>query len=173
MMIREDREWSEKQAYEFLRERMSSKVRDELAELEKLREDIRTAQKFIEDTKTKYLKVKLKKKTLNAVKEEDPFEELAAWPNRESIREAYGYDMISEKEMDRLMDLWDLRKEQEGKSRGKPAYEDNVTIALDWAKQRIQGAFRERLAALEETEAIVWRDVHEIQRKHNEQLRRW
>lgn len=171
-MIRDDREWTDRQAFEFLRERMSDKVRDQLRELESLREDIRTAQKAISDTKARYMKAKLKKKTLSAVKEEDPFQALEDWPTRESIRDAYGYDMITEAEMDRLLDLWDLREQQRERNKGKPEYEDNVTIALDWARDRLHAAFKGQLEELEETEALVQNDVREIRRKHNEQIRR-
>ena len=108
-----------------------------------------------------------------AVAEEDPFEELEEWSSREDIRDAYGYDAITEKEMDRLMELWDLREQQKEQNRGKPEYEDRITIMLDWAMDHLQGAFRDRLAELEETEAIVDRDVTQIVQKHNEKVRSW
>ena len=172
-MIREDRLWTSKDGMEFLRDRMSERVRDDLRELETLREDIRKAKEYISKTKQRYMKDKLKKKTMAAVAEEDPFKELEEWSSREDIRDAYGYDAITEKEMDRLMELWDLREQQKEQNRGKPEYEDRITIMLDWAMNHLQGAFRDRLAELEETEAIVDRDVTQIVQKHNEKLRSW
>ena len=41
----------------------------------------------------------------------DVFAELDAYSSQEDIRTAYGYEMISESEMDRLMNLWELREQ--------------------------------------------------------------
>ena len=45
---------------------------------------------------------------------------------------------------------------------------------LDWAMNHLDRVFGKRLEELEETEAIVQRDVNQIVSKHNEQVRqRW
>ena len=173
-MKREDQYWTTKDGIEFLRDRMSEKFRDQLRELENLREDIRKAQEYIIKCKQRYLKDKLKKRTMADAVNEDPFKELEEWETRESIRDAYGYEMITEEQLDHLMNLWELREEQKRKNKGKAEYEDDITIALDWALSHLHGAFKDKIAELEETEAIVQRDVNQIVYKHNEEVRkRW
>ena len=173
-MKREDQYWTEKDGLDFLRDRMASGIKDQLRELEILRADIRKAREYISKCKQRYMKDKLKKKTLAAVNEEDPWKDLEEYPTRGSIQDAYGFDMITEEEMDRLNELWDMREEQREKNRGKPEYEDNITIMLDWAMNHLEGAFKSKMEELEETEAIVRQDVRQIVNKHNEQVRqRW
>ena len=173
-MKREDQYWTEKDGLEFIRDRMASSIRDQLRELDNLRDDIRKAREYISKCKQRYMKDKLKKKSLAQLNEEDPWKDLEPYNSRKDIQDFYGFDGITEEEYDRLMELWDLREEQREKNRGKPEYEDNITIMLDWAMNHLEGAFKTRMEELEETEAIVRHDVNEIVRKHNDQIReRW
>lgn len=67
----------------------------ERIEAEKLKKDIRPAQKAIEDTIARYHKEKLRAKSKAKANGDAPFRAL------EDIRTVYGYEMISETEMDR------------------------------------------------------------------------
>lgn len=173
-MKREDQYWTDKDGLEFLRERMASSVRDQLRELENLRDDMRKAREYISKCKQRYMKDKLKKKSMAEVNADDMWKDLEPYNTRRDIENFYGFDGISAEEFDRLIELWDLREEQREKNKGKPEYEDNITVMLDWAMNHLEGAFKRKIEELEETEAIVQRDVREIVYKHNEQVRqRW
>lgn len=62
------------------------------------------------------------------------FAELDAYSSQEDIRTAYGYEMISESEMDRLMNLWELR-EQSKQTEGP--YRDRCVEMLELAGQAV------------------------------------
>lgn len=173
-MKREDQYWTEKDGLEFLRDRMAGSVRDQLRELDGIRSDIRKGREYISKCKQRYMKDKLKKKTMAEVNAEDMWKDLEGYNSRRDIEDFYGFDGITQEEFDRLTELWDLREAQREKNKGKPEYEDNVTVMLDWAMNHLDRAFGKRLEELEETEAIVQQDVREIVHKHNEQVRqRW
>lgn len=129
----------------------SKKLDDALDELEQLRADLRKAGELIAGAVIRYRKEKLKKKSLKAAAEEDEFAELEDYTTREDIRNCYGYDMITEAEMDRLFYLWDLREEQRKKKKDA-AYEDGVTKMLHQAANAMEDKYRERLEELEEIE---------------------
>ena len=172
-MVREDKLWTTRDGELFLKERMSSTVRDQLNELEGLRADMRKAREYMNKCKQRYLKDKLKKKTLAAVQEEDPFKELEEYPTLSSIEDAYGYDCITEEEFDHLRELWEMRERFQEESKGKPEYEDNVTRMLDWTMNHLGGAVKDRLEELEEVEADFNQNVTYIVAKHNLQVRSW
>lgn len=130
----------------------SKKLDDALDELEQLRADLRKAGELIAGAVIRYRKEKLKKKSLKAAEEEAEFAELEDYTSREDIRNCYGYDMITEKEMDRLFYLWDLREEQRHKKKDA-AYEDAVTKMLHQASNAIEDKYRDKLEELEEIEA--------------------
>lgn len=130
----------------------SKKLDDALDELEQLRADLRKAGEMITGAVIRYRKEKLKKKSMKAAAEENEFAELEDYPTREEIRNCYGYDMITEKEMDRLFYLWDLREEQRRKKKDT-AYEDGVTKLLHQAANAMEDKCRDRLEELEEIES--------------------
>ena len=129
----------------------SKKLDDALDELEQLRADLRKASELITSAVIRYRKEKLKKKSLKDAEQDDLFAELDDYTSREDIRNCYGYEMITEKEMDRLFYLWDLREEQKQKKRNE-GYEDNVTKMLHTAENAIEDKYRERKEELEEIE---------------------
>lgn len=129
----------------------SKKLDDALDELDQLRADLRKAGELITGAVIRYRKEKLKKKSLKAAEDEDQFAELNDYTSREDIRNCYGYEMITEKEMDRLFYLWDLREEQRNKKKST-AYEDAVTKMLHQASNAIEDIYRDRKEELEEIE---------------------
>ena len=129
----------------------SKKLDEAMDELEQLRGNMKKAGELITQALIRYRKEKLKKKSLKAAAEEDEFAELEDYTSRENIRDDYGYEMITEAEMDRLMYLWDLREEQRKKKKNT-AYEDEVTKMLHLAANAIEDKYRERKEELEEIE---------------------
>ena len=129
----------------------NKRLDEQLDELEALRANMRKAGEMITGAVVRYRKEKLKKKSLKAAEEENEFAELEDYPTREEIRNCYGYDMITEAEMDRLFYLWDLREEQR-KKKQSTVYEDAVTKMLHQAANAIEDIYRDRKEELEEIE---------------------
>lgn len=130
----------------------NKKLDDQLSELEALEANLRKASELIAGAVIRYRKEKLKKKSLKAAAEEDEFAELNDYNSRENIRDCYGYDMITEAEMDRLFYLWDLREEQKTKAKNT-VYEDEITKMLHQAANAMEEMYRDRK---EELEQIRW-----------------
>ena len=129
----------------------SKKLDDALDELEQLRADLKKAGELITNAVIRYRKEKLKKKSLKKATEDDAFAELEDYQTRESIRDNYGWDIITENEMDRLFYLWDLREEQKQK-KSLEVYEDAVTKMLHHGMNAIEDKYRDRKEELEEIE---------------------
>ena len=129
----------------------NKRLDEQLDELEALRANMRKAGEMITGAVVRYRKEKLKKKSLKAAEEENEFAELEDYPTREEIRNCYGYDMITEAEMDRLFYLWDLREENR-KKKQSTVYEDAVTKMLHQAANAIEDIYRDRKEELEEIE---------------------
>lgn len=129
----------------------NKRLDEQLDELEALRANMRKAGEMITGAVVRYRKEKLKKKSLKAAEEDNEFAELDDYPTREEIRNCYGYDMITEAEMDRLFYLWDLREEQK-KKKQSAVYEDAVTKMLHQAANAIEDIYRDRKEELEEIE---------------------
>ena len=106
----------------------NKRLDEQLDELEALRANMRKAGEMITGAVVRYRKEKLKKKSLKAAEEDNEFAELDDYPTREEIRNCYGYDMITEAEMDRLFYLWDLREEQKKKKQYKKKTDNILRI---------------------------------------------
>ncbi len=143
--------WKETTAEDVLKTmRNDSKKLDEaMDELDALNADLRKVSELITNAVIRYRKEKLKKKSLKKAEEENAFAELDDYSSRENIRDCYGYDMITEAEMDRLFYLWDLREEQRTKKRSE-VYEDQVTKMLQQGLNMIEDKYRDRKEELEE-----------------------
>lgn len=143
--------WKETTAEDVLKVmRHDNKKLDEaMDELDALNADLRKVSELITNAVIRYRKEKLKKKSMKKAEADGAFAELEDYPTRESIRDCYGYDMITEKEMDRLFYLWDLREEQKTKKRSE-VYEDQVTKMLQQGLNAIEDRYRDRKEELEE-----------------------
>lgn len=129
----------------------NKKLDQALDELKQLRKDMKKANELIEGAVIRYRKERLKKKSLKETKDEEAFSELEDYTSRENIRDCYGYDMITETEMERLFYLWDLREEQRQKKK-TTVFEDAVTKMLHQAANAIEDKYRDRKEELEEIE---------------------
>ena len=94
---------------EFWKKHETPEAKEERREVEALKKDLRIAQDSIQDAIARYRKAKLRARSKAKASSEDIFLPLEEYSSRTDIQDAYGYEMISETEYDRLMTLWELR----------------------------------------------------------------
>lgn len=145
----------------------NKRLDEAMDELDQLTADWKKASDLIGSAIVRYRKEKLKKKSMKEAAEDDAFTELEDYPTRESIRDNYGWDMITETEMERLFYLWDLREEQKNKKQGK-IYQDGVTKMLDTALNAIEDKIRDRKEELEEIRDNAEREANRRAKAINE-----
>lgn len=118
-----------------------------------IRKNIMTAVEIISDGLLRY-----KKKKLNAKSKKEAadmalaFKDLEDYKSRREIEDAYGWDMITEKERDRLCDLWDAREQYVDES-GK--FSDEATKLVQQAVNGLGAQYEEFLAETDEAERIA------------------
>ena len=112
---------------------MSDEARRARAEVLALKEDIEAAQAAILDALERYRKKKLRARSRASANSADTFAALEGYGSREEIRDAYGWGIITERKMDRLMELWDLREQ----SVRPDIYTDRVIEMLEEARAGI------------------------------------
>lgn len=113
---------------------------DRKKEILALQRDISTARGVIADGKKRYIKQRLRLRSKKAA--ENPFAALEGYNTREDIRNDYGWEFISEAEMDRLMLLWDAR---EASKAADGMFEDRVTAMLDLALASVGEQFLDEI----------------------------
>lgn len=111
----------------------------ERAEIESIQKDVDTARKYIKDALARYRKDKTRSRS--KAKAADPFADLEGYRIRQDIQDAFGWEFISEAEMDRLLALWDLREA----SKNKQQLEDRVTEMLELAIRGVGKQYTEKL----------------------------
>ncbi len=131
---------SKQEVLDFWAKNESSDAKAERREIEALKKDIRTAQKFIKDTLAQYRKKKLNVRSKAAASSDTVFAELDDYRSMQEIQDAYGWELISEKEMDRLINLWQLRQDSKAKS---GVYIDRITEMLESASNSIFDSYGE------------------------------
>ena len=120
-------------------------------EAKKKQHAINKASALIEDAKARYIKEKTRARSKAAALEKDAalksakFNCLLEYERFDDIQEAYGYDMITEKERDRLEDLWREREEILNSRDDEGYYKDLVTDALREAYLRIQDLWQDEI----------------------------
>lgn len=117
----------------------SLKAKEERLAINSLRRDVETAQESIHDAIVhdaigRYRKQKLRARSKAKANAADVFSELDQYSSMEDIRNAYGYEIITEHEMDRLMNLWELREQAPGR---EGPYTDRVVEMLELASRAI------------------------------------
>lgn len=141
-------------------------ARRERLEIKALRRDLETAQEGIQEAIARYRKVKLRARSKKQANSPDVFAELDAYSSQEDIRTTYGYEMISESEMDRLMNLWELR-EQSKQAEGP--YRDRCVEMLELAGQAVWDAYSAPILAYEEKVSQMHRDAERIAAENRRQ----
>lgn len=166
-----NREWTADQCYKELYQRVDSETRTRLRRRDQLHEYAYTARQYVTDAKKRYMQKKLKVKSMKQLEMADPFKDIAEYTSYSQIQNDYGYGCLSEKEFDRLTELFELRERQKELNKGKPEYEDEVTEMLDWCLKHIDDVFREELQELDEEDAILWEKAYKMAADHNRSLR--
>lgn len=134
--------------------------KDERYRIEQIKKDRDTARKYIKDALARYRKDKTRSRS--KAKAEDPFADLETYSSREDIRDAFGWEIITEKEMDRLIKLWDLREE----SKNKTTLEDRVTEMLELAFRACGSEYDEEILDYEKKRADQWHEAERIAREN-------
>lgn len=138
----------------------TQQVKDERYRIEQIKKDRDTARKYIKDALARYRKDKTRSRS--KAKAENPFYDLDQYSSREDIRDSYGWELITEKEMDRLIELWDLRE----KSRSKSTLEDRVTEMLEQAFRACGSEYDEEIMDYEKKRADQWHEAERIAREN-------
>lgn len=135
-------------------------AKDERYRIEQIKKDRDTARKYLKDAIARYRKDKTRSRS--KAKAENPFADLEQYSSREDIRDSFGWELISEKEMDRLLKLWDLREE----SKNKATLEDRVTEMLEQAFRACGAQYDEEILSYEEKRAKQWHEAERIAREN-------
>ena len=127
--------------------------------VEALKKDIQTAQDSIQDAVSRYRKAMLRTRSKAKANSEDIFRPLEEYDSQVDIQNAYGYEMITETEYDRLMELWELRAQSVQKA---GPYKDRVVEMLELAARAIWDAYGESVAAYDEKVSQMHREARRI-----------
>ena len=127
--------------------------------VEALKKDIQTAQDSIQDAVSRYRKAKLRTRSKAKANSEDIFRPLEEYDSQVDIQNAYGYEMITETEYDRLMTLWELREQS---SRKDGSYTDRVVEMLEVASRDIWDAYGDPVMEYDEKVSRMHREAERI-----------
>lgn len=97
------------------------------------------------------------------VAEENPFADLEQFNSRQAIQDAYGWELITKAEMDRLNALWDAR---EASLSTTEKYEDRVALMLEKALNGIGDEYIEQLMDFRELERKMQAEAECIAREN-------
>ena len=143
------------------------RYRAEAKEIESIKKDIQTAKEHIADALARYRKVKLRARSKKKATE-NPFADLDGWDRRRDIQDGYGWGIITEKEMERLLNLWDLREQGEA---ADGQYNDRVTEMLETAMRGIGLEYADTLHEFREKCRDMECQAETIARENNQ--REW
>lgn len=137
---------------------------DRMKECESIRKDCSTARGVINDALQRYIKRKLNARNKKqAADMELMFKDLADYRSEIDIQDAYGCDCISEKEYDRLIDLW-RKREKYVDENGK--FSDRVTELVNIAMNSIGEQYIDFLNETEDAERLSQERKKEIEREN-------
>ncbi len=133
-------------------------------EIRAIQKDISTARGIIVDGIARYIKQRLRLRNKKAA-EENPFVDLEGYNSKQAIQDAYGWELITEAEMDRLNALWDAREASLSVA-GK--YEDRVTQMLERALTGIGDEYIDQLMDFQELERKMQAEAERIARENRQ-----
>ncbi len=143
----------------------STDYQEKERETKAIRKDIMTAKSIILDGISRYKKKMLRARSKKEAEDLSVFDVLEGYEYKEQIRDDYGWNMITEAEMERRMHLWDMH-EQYVKKSGQ--FSDRVTQLLERA---VGCCGEEYLEALEEFDTMRCQheaDIKRIERENRE-----
>lgn len=138
--------------------------RERQREIRAIQKNISTARGVIADGIARYKKACLRVRS-KKVATENPFADLEGYNSRMDIQEAFGWEIITEAEMDRLNALWDAR-EASLSSSGK--YEDRVTQMLERALNAMGDEYIDQLSDFQELERRMEAEAERIAQENRQ-----
>lgn len=143
----------------------SQEYTDKEREAAQIRKDIITARSYINDAILRYKKKMLRARSKKQAEDLSVFDELKDYRNQEDIRNAYGWDIITEAQMDRLMQMWEAREnliDEQGR------FSDRVTEMLTHALNCCGELFLSKLEEFDEMERKRKEEILEIEKRNAE-----
>jgi hypothetical protein len=134
-------------------------------EVKSVRKDIETARGIISDALLRYKKKMLHARSKKQAEDLSVFAELDPYGSKLDIQDAYGYASISDRQMDRLNDLWDAR---ENFINEQGQFEDRVSEMLKRARDGVGEEFLDMLFESDMAERRIKEDIARINRENSE-----
>ena len=132
-------------------------------EAQRIRRDITTADDLLKDAITRYKKKKFSVRSKKQAEEiTTMFVDLDGYSSTDEIQDAFGYDMITERERDRLMGLWEAREQA---LRNNGIFTDRVIDMLEIARRVIGDKYRDKLDLADTMEHVVARQEQQLKRE--------
>ena len=137
-------------------------------EAKSLRKDIAAARAIIASAMSAYKKKMLRARSKTQAEDLSVFAPLENYESRTEIQDAYGWDSITEKEMDRLHDLWDAREQYIDK---QGRFDDRVTRILQRAMDNCGDEYMETLEDFDDIKKRIDAEIASNKRENfdNEQ----
>ena len=142
-------------------------AKEKAREIKSIQKDLDTAADVIRDGIERYRKKKLKARSKAAANSENPFAELDGYESKQQIQDDYGWDIITEARMDKLMELWDLREESKKQS-ADSGYHDRVTELLEQALRGMGEDLWEQIFDYKEEQKKLRQEAEAVARENNE-----
>lgn len=132
-------------------------------EAQRIRRDLATADDLLKDAIARYKKKKLSTRSKKQAEEiATMFVDLEGYSSTDEIQDAYGYDMITEWERDRLMGLWEAREQAQ---RNNGIFTDRVIDMLEIARRVIGDKYRDKLDLADTMEHVVAQQQQQLTRE--------
>ena len=131
------------------------------------------AEALIKDATARYIKEKTRARSKKLAMEKDAainaprFAKLAEYDRRDDIREAYGMGYITEKQADKLEDLWDEREQLKSMSTDG-VWADLVTDCLTQARLFVAELFEDEIADYEQAKREYDKEQAKAQELHDQ-----
>ena len=143
----------------------SQEYLDKEREAAKIRKDILTARSIITDGINRYIKKMLRARNKKQAEDLSVFDELKDYNGIEDIQNAYGWDIITRAQMDRLMEMWEAREKYIDES-GK--FTDRVTGMLYRIRNLCGDEFAETLDEFDAMKARRDAEIKAIEKRNAE-----
>jgi len=132
-------------------------------EAQRIRRDLATADDLLKDAIARYKKKKLSTRSKKQAEEiATMFVDLEGYSSTDEIQDAYGYDMITERERDRLVGLWEAREQAQ---RNNGIFTDRVIDMLEIARRVIGDKYRDKLDLADTMEHVVAQQQQQLTRE--------
>lgn len=143
----------------------NDKTRARDREVEDIKKDMSTARSYIQDALDRYRKKKLRARSKKQATE-NPFAELEGYESRQQIQDDYGWEIITEARMDKLLELWDLR--ESGGGQEDNLYRDRVTEMLERAMRGVGEEYQDELFNYDMEKRAREQEAETVARENNQ-----